>query len=34
MNAGDIGYFAAEEERELKIVGDDVCTILVAIVKV
>jgi NAD(P)-dependent dehydrogenase (short-subunit alcohol dehydrogenase family) len=33
-NADDIGYFAAEEEREIKVVGDDVCTILVAIVKV
>jgi quercetin dioxygenase-like cupin family protein len=34
LNAGDIIYFAPDEEREIKIVGDDVCTILVAIVKV
>jgi quercetin dioxygenase-like cupin family protein len=34
LNAGDIVYFAPDEERQIKIVGDDVCTILVAIVKV
>ena len=33
LNAGDIVYFAPDEEREIKIVGDDVCTILVAIIK-
>jgi quercetin dioxygenase-like cupin family protein len=34
LKQGDIAYFAPHEEREIKIVGDDVCTILVAIVKV
>ena len=34
LNAGDIVYFAPDEEREIKIVGDDVCTILVAIAEV
>ena len=33
LNAGDVGYFAPDEERGIKIVGDDVCTIPVAIVK-
>jgi len=34
LNAGDIGNFTPDEEREIKIVGDDVCSILVATVKV
>jgi hypothetical protein len=34
LNAGDIGYFAPNEEREIKIVGDDVCSIPVANAKV
>jgi quercetin dioxygenase-like cupin family protein len=34
LHAGDIGYFAPVEERGIKIVGDGVCAILVAIVKV
>jgi quercetin dioxygenase-like cupin family protein len=34
LNAGDIVCFAPDEEREIKIVGDDVCTMLAAIVKI
>jgi quercetin dioxygenase-like cupin family protein len=34
LQAGDIVYFAGGEEREGYVVGDDVCTILVCIVKV
>jgi quercetin dioxygenase-like cupin family protein len=34
LNTGDIVYFAPDEEREIKVVGNDVCTILVAMVKV
>ncbi len=33
LNAEDIVYFAPDEEREIKIIGHDVCTILAAIVK-
>lgn len=31
LNAGDIGYFAPDEEREIRIAGGDVCIILAAI---
>jgi hypothetical protein len=34
LNAGDIGCFTPDEEREINVVGDDVFSILVAIVKV
>jgi uncharacterized cupin superfamily protein len=33
LQAGDIVYFAGGEEREGHIVGNEVCTILVCIVK-
>jgi quercetin dioxygenase-like cupin family protein len=34
LNQGDIVYFGPDEEREIKVAGNDVCTILVAMVKV
>lgn len=34
LEPGDIVYFEPDEEREIKVVGNDVCTILVCIVKV
>lgn len=34
VGTGDIVYFAPDEEREIRVVGDDVCTILVCIIKV
>jgi quercetin dioxygenase-like cupin family protein len=34
ISAGDIVYFAPDEEREIRVVGDEVCTILVCIIKV
>jgi len=34
VGAGDIVYFAADEEREIRVVGTEVCTILVCIIKV
>ncbi|MCJ7654405.1 MAG: cupin domain-containing protein, partial [Dehalococcoidia bacterium] len=33
LEAGDIVYFAPGEEREIRVAGSDVCTILVCIVK-
>jgi mannose-6-phosphate isomerase-like protein (cupin superfamily) len=34
LNQGDIVYFGPDEEREIRVPGEDVCTILVAMVKV
>ena len=34
LQPGDIVYFGPDEEREIRIPGDDVCTILVGMVKV
>jgi quercetin dioxygenase-like cupin family protein len=34
LQAGDIVYFKANEEREIRVAGNEVCTILVCIVKV
>ena len=34
IGAGDIVYFAPDEEREIRVIGDEVCTILVCIIKV
>ena len=34
LHAGDIVYFAGDEERECHTIGPDVCTILVCMVKV
>ena len=34
LNQGDIVYFGPDEERSIKVTGNDVCSILVAMVKV
>ncbi len=33
LNKGDLIYFAADEERSIRIPGNDVCSILVVLVK-
>lgn len=33
LNEGDIAYFAANEERAIRIPGNDVCSVLVCIAK-
>jgi quercetin dioxygenase-like cupin family protein len=34
LGPGDIVYFAPDEERAMKVIGTDVCTIVVVMVKV